>query len=209
MITDSELKYALEAILFAAGEPVPIGRLSLVLAANETELLRLSEELSAEYEHSGRGIRLLRMDDRLQLCSAPEYSSVIIKVLEQRKAPSLSAAALETLAIVAYYQPATRALIEKMRGVESNYTVSVLQERGLISPCGKLDAPGRPTLFATTDAFLRVMGIQSLQDLPPLPEVTGSEGTEKLRQTIANLSSSESQQTDLFSDVTDLKTEGA
>lgn len=198
-MTENELKNTIEAILFAAGEPMPIGRLSLVLSVDETVVQHIAGELAAEYEHALRGIRLLRMDDRLQLCSAPEYASVIVKALEQRKAPTLSAAALETLAIVAYYQPATRALIEKMRGVESSYTVSVLQERGLIAPCGRLDAPGRPTLFATTDSFLRVMGIQSLQDLPPLPEDKGSEGAEKLRQSIARLTAQETVQTDLFS----------
>ena len=199
----NELKNTIEAILFAAGEPVPVGRLSLVLSVDENEILYASEELAAEYEYAGRGIRLLRMDDRLQLCSAPEYASLIIKTLEQRKTPTLSSAALETLAIVAYYQPATRALIEKMRGVESSYTVSVLQERGLIAPCGRLEAPGRPTLFATTDVFLRVMGIHSLQDLPPLPEEKGSEGTEQLRKSIAKLTAQETVQTDLFSDSTE------
>ncbi len=199
-MSEMELKHAVEAILFAAGEPVPAGRLSLALSVDEGDILRAAEELAAEYEHGERGIRLLRMDDRLQLCSAPEYSSLIIKTLEQRRAPSLSPAALETLAIVAYYQPATRALIEKMRGVESSYTVSVLQERGLITPCGRLEVPGRPTLFATTDAFLRVMGIETLQDLPPLPEEKGSEGTAKLRQAIAKLSAPQDVQTDLFAD---------
>ena len=199
-MSEMELKHAVEAILFAAGEPVPAGRLSLALSVDEGDILRAAEELAAEFEHEERGIRLLRMDDRLQLCSAPEYSSLIIKTLEQRRAPSLSPAALETLAIVAYYQPATRALIEKMRGVESSYTVSVLQERGLITPCGRLEVPGRPTLFATTDAFLRVMGIETLQDLPPLPEEKGSEGTAKLRQAIAKLSAPQDVQTDLFAD---------
>lgn len=197
-MNELKLKHAVEAILFAAGESVPIGRLSLVLSADEGDILQAAEDLAAEYEHGERGIRLLRMDDRLQLCSAPEYSSLIIKTLEQRRAPALSPAALETLAIVAYYQPATRTLIEKMRGVESSYTVSVLQERGLIKPCGRLEVPGRPTLFATTDAFLRVMGIQTLQDLPPLPEEKGSEGTEKLRLAIAKLSAPHDVQTDLF-----------
>ena len=199
-MSEMELKHAVEAILFAAGEPVPAGRLSLALSVDEGDILRAAEELAAEFEYGERGIRLLRMDDRLQLCSAPEYSSLIIKTLEQRRAPSLSPAALETLAIVAYYQPATRALIEKMRGVESSYTVSVLQERGLITPCGRLEVPGRPTLFATTDAFLRVMGIETLQDLPPLPEEKGSEGTAKLRQAIAKLSAPQDVQTDLFAD---------
>ena len=196
----NELKYALEAILFAAGEPVPVGRLSLTLLTGEEEIFSAADELSAEYEHGERGIRLLRMDDRLQLCSSPDYAALIIKTLEQRKAPTLSTASLETLAIVAYYQPATRALIEKMRGVESSYTISALQERGLIAPCGRLDAPGRPVLFGTTDAFLRVMGIRTVQDLPPLPEEKGSEGVNQLRQAIARLTAPEESQTNLFSE---------
>ena len=110
----------------------------------------------------------------------------------------LSQSALETLAIVAYYQPVTRAVIEKMRGVDSSYTVSALQDRGLIEACGRLDAPGRPTLFATTDAFLRVMGVSSLEDLPPLPEVRGSEGTEQLRKSIEKLQEEENRQHSLF-----------
>ena len=183
----TDLKSALEAVLFAAGESVPVGRLSLVFAVEQEEIMQAAKELSDEYDREGRGIRLLRMDNKLQLCSAPEYAQLIIKTLEQRKPPMLSQSALETLAIVAYYQPVTRAVIEKMRGVDSSYTISTLQDRGLIETCGKLEAPGRPTLYATTDAFLRVMGIETLQQLPPLPEVQGSEGTEQLRKSIAKM----------------------
>ena len=183
----TDLKSALEAVLFAAGESVPVGRLSLVFAVEQEDIMQAAKELSDEYDREGRGIRLLRMDNMLQLCSAPEYAQLIIKTLEQRKPPMLSQSALETLAIVAYYQPVTRAVIEKMRGVDSSYTISTLQDRGLIETCGKLEAPGRPTLYATTDAFLRVMGIETLQQLPPLPEVQGSEGTEQLRKSIARM----------------------
>ncbi len=193
-----ELKYAVEAILFAAGESVPAGRLSITLGVDESLVFRAAEELAAEYERAERGIRLLRMENKLQLCSAPEYASLILRTLEQRKPPMLSASAMETLAIVAYYQPVTRAVIEKMRGVDSSYTVSSLQERGLITECGRLDAPGRPVLFITTDAFLRVMGIQTLAQLPPLPEVKGSEGTEELRRSIARLQKAEEEQQNLF-----------
>ena len=190
----TDLKAALEAVLFAAGESVPVGRLSLVFAVEQDEILQAAKELSEEYDRDERGIRLLRMDNKLQLCSAPEYAQLIIKTLEQRKPPMLSQSALETLAIVAYYQPVTRAVIEKMRGVDSSYTVSALQDRGLIDACGKLEAPGRPTLYATTDAFLRVMGIETLQQLPPLPEVQGSEGTEQLRKSIAKIQEQDGEQ---------------
>ena len=208
----TDLKAALEAVLFAAGESVPVGRLSLVFAAEQDEILQAAKELSDEYDRHERGIRLLRMDNKLQLCSAPEYAQLIIKTLEQRKPPMLSQSALETLAIVAYYQPVTRAVIEKMRGVDSSYTVSALQDRGLIEACGKLEAPGRPTLYATTDAFLRVMGIETLQQLPPLPEVQGSEGTEQLRKSIEKIqeqdSGQNSEQQTLFDDA-EMKGTGA
>lgn len=200
----TDLKAALEAVLFAAGESVPVGRLSLVFAVEQDVILQAAKELSEEYDRDERGIRLLRMDNKLQLCSAPEYAQLIIKTLEQRKPPMLSQSALETLTIVAYYQPVTRAVIEKMRGVDSSYTVSALQDRGLIEACGKLEAPGRPTLYATTDAFLRVMGIETLQQLPPLPEVQGSEGTEQLRKSIAKIQEQDggqnSEQQTLFDD---------
>ena len=196
----TNLKSALEAVLFAAGESVPVGRLSLSFQVPEEEILTAAEELGAEYEDRDRGVRLLKMDGRLQICSAPDYASLIVKTLEQRKAPMLSNAALEILAIVAYYQPVTRAVIEKMRGVDSSYTVSALQDRGLIRACGHLDAPGRPTLFETTEVFLRVMGIERLEDLPPLPEVQGSEGTEQLRRSIEDLQNTEISQHTLFAE---------
>ena len=204
----TDLKAALEAVLFAAGESVPVGRLSLVFAVEQDEVLQAAKELSDEYDRGGRGIRLLRMDNKLQLCSAPEYAQLIVKTLEQRKPPMLSQSALETLAIVAYYQPVTRAVIEKKRGVDSSYTGSARQDRGLIEACGKLEAPGRPTLYATTDAFLRVMGIETLQQLPPLPEVQGSEGTEQLRKSIAKIQEQDSEQQTFFDD-TETKNTGA
>lgn len=182
---------AIEAILFAAGESVPVARMSLVLDTDEHEILRISAELAQRYEAEGRGMRILRLDDKLQMCSAPEYAPFITKALEQRKPPMLSPPALETLAIVAYFQPVTRAYIEKVRGVDSSYTVSVLVERGLIEACGKLDAPGRPTLFRTTDVFLRTMGISRLDQLPELPDMNNGEGLEKLQEAINQLQETE------------------
>ncbi len=178
---------ALEAILFAAGEPVKLARLSLVLETDEQELAALARELSDRYEREGRGMRVLRLDDKLQMCSAPEYAPLITKALEQRKPPMLSQPALETLAIAAYFQPVTRAYIDRVRGVDSAYTVSVLSERGLIEVCGHLEAPGRPALFRTTDVFLRTMGISDLSQLPPLPDMTNGEGVEKLQKAIDEL----------------------
>ena len=182
-----DISAALEAILFAAGESVPLARLSLVLDTDETELGQIAAELSEQYEREQRGMRILRLGDKLQMCSAPDYAPYVIKTLEQRKPPMLSQPALETLAIVAYFQPVTRAYIDRVRGVDSSYTVSVLQERGLIEISGRLDAPGRPALFRTTDVFLRTMGISELAQLPPLPDLSSGEGVEKLQQAIEEL----------------------
>ena len=177
----------IEAILFAAGESVPAARLSLILGAGEEEVLAAAEELREKYEREQRGMRILRLDDRLQMCSAPEFAPYISKVLEQRKPPMLSQPALETLAVVAYFQPVTRAYVEQVRGVDSSYTVSALCERGLIEECGRLEVPGRPAIFHTTDVFLRTMGISSLAELPPLPDMTNGEGIEKLQSAINKL----------------------
>lgn len=182
-----DLKSAVEAVLFAAGEPVPIARLSLVLGTGEDDVLLAGRELADQYEREQRGLRVLLLGDKLQMCSAPEYAAVIIKALEQRKPPMLSQPALETLAIVAYFQPVTRAYIDQVRGVDSSYTVSMLNERGLIEICGRLDVPGRPSLFRTTDQFLRTFGLQKLEDLPHLPDMTQSDGVDKLQKAIDNL----------------------
>ena len=178
---------AVEAVLFAAGESVPLARLSLVLGVDEEELSRTVDYLHELYESEKRGMRILRLDDKIQMCSAPEHAGVISACLETRKPPMLSPPALETLAVVAYFQPVTRAYIEQVRGVDSSYTVGMLTERGLIEECGRLEAPGRPAIFRTTDAFLRTMGVTKLSELPPLPEVSGGEGIEKLQSAIDKL----------------------
>lgn len=178
---------AMEAVLFAAGDSVPIARLSLILGVEEESLRRSLEELRDAYENEGRGFRLLFLEDKVQMCSAPEFAGTISKFMEQRKPPMLSQPALETLAVVAYFQPVTRAYIEQVRGVDSSYTVGMLTERGLIEECGRLEVPGRPTVFRTTDVFLRTMGVSSLSELPPLPEVSGGEGLDKLQAAIDKL----------------------
>lgn len=192
---------AIEAILFASGDSVPIARLSLILGAYEGEIEHAAAVLAEKYENEGRGMRILKLEDKLQMCSAPEYAPFITKALEQRKPPMLSQSALEALAIVAYFQPVTRAYIDQVRGVDSSYTVGILLERGLIEPCGKLDVPGRPSIFKTTDVFLRTMGISELSQLPPLPDMTNGEGIEKLQNAIDLLQNKDSQQIS-FSEVT-------
>ena len=187
----------IEAILFAAGDSVPIARLSLILGGSEEEVISAATELQETYSSGQRGMRILRLEDKLQMCSAPEFASYIGKALEQRKPPVLSQPALETLAVVAYFQPVTRAYVEQVRGVDSSYTVGMLCERGLIEECGRLDVPGRPLLFRTTDVFLRTMGISALSQLPPLPDMTNGEGIEKLQTAIDKLQGGGSEQISL------------
>lgn len=174
------LEPAIEGILFAAGEAVSAKRIAAVLAVSEQEVLDAAKRIADRLRSERRGIRLVRLENALQLCSAPELSDVIRQALETRKPPRLTQTALEVLAVTAYFQPVTRAYIESLRGADSSYTVGVLQERGLIEPCGTLDAPGRPTLFRTTPAFLRTFGLSSLDELPPLPRQEGDE-PEQLR----------------------------
>ena len=190
----SDLSSAIEAILFASGEAFPISRISLILGAEVKEVELAAAFLQNEYADNKRGIRLLRLDDKLQLCSAPEYAQIISLALEQRKPPALSQSALETLAVVAYFQPVTRAYIDQVRGVDSSYTVSSLTEKGLIEICGKLDVPGRPSVFRTTDVFLRTMGISALDELPELPDMSSSEGMDKLKNEIERLQRGDYQQ---------------
>ena len=189
-----ELKSAIEAILFASGEPVGADRIALVTDSDREEVLAVGAELAEEYEAAGRGFRLVRLNDSLQLHSAPEHAAAITRALEQRRAPKLSPVSLEVLSIVAYFQPVTRAYIEQMRGVDSSYTVGVLAERGMIEPCGYLETVGRPTLYRTTDLFLRTMGVSSLDELPPLPEVSGSDAAIKLQQQVDALRAAEEAQ---------------
>lgn len=184
---DMNIKSAIEAILFAAGEPVPAARLSLILERDEAEIWETADELSREYAEKARGMRILKLDKTLQMCSAPEFAAIIGKTLEQRKPPMLSQPALETLAVVAYFQPVTRAYIDQVRGVDSSYTVGVLIDRGLIERCGKLDVPGRPSLLRTTDAFLRTMGISELSQLPALPDISSGDAVKKLEDAIEKL----------------------
>ena len=186
-----KVRSAIEAVLFAAGECVPVDRLSLVLGVDREVILDTAASLAEEYEQSGRGIRLLFLNGSLQLCSAPEFSELISRTLETRKPAMLSQPALEVLAVIAYYQPVTRAIVERIRGVDCTFTLSSLLQKGLIEITGKLDAPGRPALYSTTDAFLRVMNISSLEQLPPLPAITDSEGIKKLQEQIQMLKMNE------------------
>ncbi|MGE4352665.1 MAG: SMC-Scp complex subunit ScpB [Oscillospiraceae bacterium] len=194
MMDKPEIKSAIEAILFASGDPMPAERIALVLGVDSDAVFAAAEALAGEYREGRRGVRLIRIKQSLQLCSAPEHALSITRAMEQRRPPRLSQTALEVLAIAAYFQPVTRAYIEQVRGVDSSYTVGLLVERGLIAPCGKLEVPGRPTIFQTTELFLRTMGIQDLSELPPLPDLGGDEGVQELQKAIAALSGEDNPQ---------------
>ena len=191
---NKEIENAIEAILFAAGEPIPASRIAIVLGLSDDEVHEYTKKLSDEYSFNRRGIRLVRMGDSLQLCSAPEFSQEIVRALERRKPPRLSQPALEVLSICAYFQPVTRAYVDQVRGVDSSYTMGVLLERGLIEPCGKLDVTGRPTIYRTTELFLRTMGISDLSELPKLPEAGSDESREQLGSLLEAAKSEESKQ---------------
>lgn len=166
----AERERAIEAILFALGEPVTTSRLAQALDEPEESIDTACRALGALYEAQDRGIRLVRLEQSWQLVSAPRWGELIRGLLARKKPDKLSAAALETLAIVAYFQPVTRIYLDQARGVDSAHSLGLLLDRELVEPCGQLDAPGRPTLYRTTKTFLRSFGLSSLADLPPLPE---------------------------------------
>ena len=166
-----ELEAAIESILFASGEPVNIDRICLALDLDRDTAETLLQKLEDHYAYERRGVRLARMDDAYQLCSAPDYADVIRKAFEIRKSAKLSQPALEVLTIIAYYQPTTRAYVDQVRGVDSSYTMGLLQERKLIEECGRLQVPGRPHLYRTTKEFLRVFHLSSLEELPEMPGI--------------------------------------
>lgn len=184
-----ELEAALEGVLFAAGEPVPVERLCLGLEVDRPTLDAVAQRLMDRYSYERRGIRVLRLDTSYQMCSAPEYASWIRRTLESRKPARLSQPALEVLAIIAYYQPVTRAYVDQVRGVDSSYTVGLLLERELIEEAGRLSVPGRPVLFRTTRNFLRSFGLSSLEELPQLPDSSqeGGQMTLELEAAVARL----------------------
>ena len=166
---NKEMQIAAESVLFASGEPVHISRICMALDTDRPRAEEALQRLGDYYAFERRGIRLIRMEDSYQLCSAPEYAEIIRRAFEIRKAAKLSQPALEVLAIAAYYQPVTRAYVDQIRGVDSAYTMGLLLDRGLIEACGPLSAPGRPRLYRTTQGFLRAFHISSLEELPPLP----------------------------------------
>ena len=167
----TELQRAIEAILFASGEPVEVSRLAIALEADERDVEKAAMELADEWSFARRGIRIIQLDRAFQMVSSGEMADYITKCLETRKPPKLSASQLEALTIIAYYQPATKALVEQIRGVDSSYSVSALLNKKLIEEAGRLNVPGRPIQYKTTPDFLRTFGLRSLDELPAIDRI--------------------------------------
>ena len=173
-----QLQRAIEAILFAAGERIEIQRLSAVLETDHSEIEQAADALADLYAFERRGIRILKLEKGYQMVSSGEMADYVTKALETRKPPKLSSSQLETLTIVAYYQPATKAMVEQIRGVDSAYSVAALLNKKLIEEAGRLNVPGRPIQYKTTPDFLRTFGLSSLEELPPIDKISFGEPIE-------------------------------
>lgn len=167
----AELERIIEAILFAAGEPVEIARIAAAVQVDPDEVVTAAQGIMDRLAFERRGIRIVRLEDSYQMTSSGEMATYITKALETRKPPKLSSAQLETLTVIAYYQPATKAYVEQIRGVDSAYSVGALLNKHLIEECGRLNVPGRPILYRTTADFLRTFGLESLNDLPEIEKM--------------------------------------
>ena len=158
------------SILFAAGEPMELSRVAAATGMDEQTVQKYLPFLRDSLEDGGIPLQLLVLGEKLQLATLPQFAPVIREALELRRATPLSQAALEVLAIVAYNQPVTRAFVEQVRGVDSSGVISPLLEKQLVEEAGRLELPGRPIAYQTTDVFLRSFGLESLEDLPVLPQ---------------------------------------
>ncbi len=167
-----EIQRIVEAILFASGERIEISRLAAVLEVDQKEIVAAVDALADEFAFNRRGVRILKLENGYQMVSSGEMADYVTKALETRKPPRLSASQLETLTIVAYYQPATKAMVEQIRGVDSSYSVGALLNKKLIEEAGRLNVPGRPILYRTTPDFLRTFGLRSLEELPAIEKVS-------------------------------------
>ena len=170
-----ELQRAIEAILFASGERMELSRLAFALQSDESEVAAAADALADHLAFERRGIRIIRLEKGYQMVSSGEMADYVTKALETRKPPKLSASQLETLTIIAYYQPATKAMVEQIRGVDSAYSVAALLNKKLIEEAGRLNVPGRPIQYRTTPDFLRTFGLSSLEELPPIEKVSFGE----------------------------------
>ena len=172
------LERAIEAILFAAGERIDLSRLANVLETDEKDVELAADALMDRLAFERRGIRILKLERGYQMVSSGEMADFVTKALETRKPPKLSSSQLETLTIIAYYQPATKAMVEQIRGVDSAYSVAALMNKKLIEEAGRLNVPGRPIQYRTTSDFLRTFGLSTLEELPSIEKISFGEPVE-------------------------------
>ena len=172
-----EIYGAIEAILFASGTPVAVDRIAKALELDTASAAQCIDELIEQYRKSGKGIRIIRLNQNIQMCTNKDYGAYVRRVMDMKKNTPLSQAAMEVLAVVAYNQPVTKAFVEQVRGVDCSGVIGSLCVKGLIEEKGRLELPGRPLLYGTTDHFLRCFSIETLEDLPPLSN--NSEDSEK------------------------------
>lgn len=165
-----EIFGAIEAILFASGSPVEIDRIVRALELDTATVTKCIDELIEMYNAPGKGLKIIRLNKNIQMCTNKEYGAYVRKVMDMKKNTPLSQAAMEVLAVVAYNQPVTKAFVEQIRGVDCSGVIGSLCLKGLIEEKGRLELPGRPLLYGTTDHFLRCFSIENLDGLPPLPE---------------------------------------
>ena len=163
-------KGAIEAIIFASGEPIPLEKIAAAMELGKTETKALVAAVMEEFNQMHSGIQIIQINDSYQMCTKAEFESHIRLALELKNNTPLSAAALEVLAIVAYHQPVTKAFLEQVRGVDSSSVLNGLFAKGLVEERGRLELPGRPLLYGTTQNFLRCMGLSSLEELPEVPD---------------------------------------
>lgn len=179
-------KPIIEAILFAAGNPVEISDIAMILEWNPEDVQKVLEEMRIELSEGNRGIEIIKVNNAYQLCTKKEYYDYIYPLLDKRGKPNLSNAALETLSIIAYNPKITRAEIEQLRGVSSDATIYKLLEYHLIEDAGKADLPGKPMTYQTTEEFLRLFGVSSLEQLPELPRIKIDENEQIVIEDIEN-----------------------
>ena len=175
---NQDFKAVIESILFTMGESVELSKIAAAIELDKQETKRLLDELITDYEQAGRGITIIELDGAYQMCTRPEMYEYLTRTARQPKHRVLTDVLLETLSIIAYKQPITRMEIEKIRGVSCDHAVNKLLEYNLIQELGRLDAPGKPLLFGTTEEFLRSFGVHSIDELP----VLDSDQVEEFRQ---------------------------
>ena len=182
-MSERNFKCAIEAILFASGDSVSVERVAAALELTKKEAEKLLDELMAEYIAAQRGITIIKLDNSYQMVSVKEYAKEIRTVMDLRRNTPLSQAALEVLAVIAYNQPVTKAFVEQVRGVDCSGVIGSLTTKDLIEEKGRLELPGRPLIYGTTENFLRCFSLSSLDDLPEPPEKTGEGGESEAETT--------------------------